>query len=73
MAKVVEMNEEVMMNEETAAEVVEVKESKAKVIFNKIKKPLAFALVLAVGIGAGLAMANIKDSDEEVEETAVEE
>lgn len=70
------MNEEVKMNEEAATEVVEVKEeSKIKKIFNKIKKPLTYAAVLAVGIGAGLVIANTKTDSEDVvvEETATEE
>lgn len=68
------MNEEVMMNEtETAVEEVK-KESKVKVIWNKIKKPVAYAAVLALGIGVGFVTAKGLGSDDgEVEETAVEE
>lgn len=67
------MNEEVKMNEE--ATVVEIKkESKAKVIWNKIKKPVSYVAVLALGIGVGLTAAKGLGSDDEVvEETATEE
>lgn len=67
------MNEEVKMNEE--ATVVEIKkESKVKVIWNKIKKPVSYVAVLALGIGVGFTTAKGLGSDDgEVEETATEE
>ena len=73
MANKENLNEEVKMNEEAA--VVEIKkESKVKVIWNKIKKPVSYAAVLALGIGVGFATAKGLDSDDvEVEETATEE
>ena len=66
------MNEEVKMNEEAAVEIK--KESKVKVIWNKIKKPVSYVAVLALGIGVGLTAAKGMGSDDEVvEETATEE
>lgn len=69
------MNEEVMVNEETT-EVIEtpVEESKIKKIWNKIKKPLSYAAVLALGVGIGLAtIKTVGDSDQEDTEETVEE
>lgn len=65
--------EEVMVNEETTE--VPVKESKIKKIWNKVKKPLAYAATAAVVIGGiALTVVKIKGSelDEVTEETTIE-
>lgn len=60
MAKTENFNEEVMENQETVKEMdIEIigqpEESKAKKIWNKIKKPLAYTTLALVSFGIGLA------------------